>query len=147
MTTPTSDEPFPPQTDEVQQQPPAFEDSATFELTKQVELGQITEELVKALGRQVQVAQLGPQHSFVPSEEDPAELAISPSSVDRKVVEKVIEDHMPVIGYDIPQREKDFAALTERLQNEPDAELSPADIEAAVRALVLREAGRAPGPM
>jgi hypothetical protein len=147
MTTPTSDEPFPPRTDEVQEQPSPFDDTATFELTKQVELSQLTEELTKALKRQVQVAQMGPQHGFQPTEDDPAQLAISPSSVDRKVVEQVIADHEPVIGYDIPEREKAFTELTNRLQNDPDAELSNEDLKVAVRALVLREAGRQPGPL
>jgi hypothetical protein len=147
MTTPTSDEPFPPQTDEVQEQPPPFEDSALFELTKQVELSQLTDELGKALKRQVLVAQLGPEHGFQPAEDNPAQIAVSPSSVDHEVVEKVIADHQPVIGYDIPEREKSFSELTTRLQNDPDAELSDEDLRVAVRGLLLREAGRQPGPL
>jgi hypothetical protein len=145
MTTPTSDEPFPPQRDLVQEQPPAFEGQATFELTKAVELSQLAEELTKVLKRQVQLAQMGPDSGWVPSPDNPATLAITPGDVNRTKVEKAIADHQPIAGYDVPERERQFSDLVNRLQNDPDSDLSDDDVRVAVRALVLREAGRMVG--
>lgn len=139
MTTPTSENPFPPQAAVVQEAPPPFADQATFPLTKQVELIQLTDELSKVLKRQVQVAQLGPERGWVPSEDNPATLAITPSNVNANKVRQVIEAHQPDLGYGISEEEKAFSALSDRLLNDPTAELSDEDVRVAVRGLLLRQ--------
>lgn len=144
MTTPTSEDPFPPQADVVQDAPPPFADQVTFPLTKQVELTQLADELTRALKRQVQVAQLGPEHGWVPSEDNPAVLAISPSNVNANKVRQVIDAHQPDLGYGVSDEEKAFTALSDRLLNDPTAELSDEDVRVAVRGLMLRQS---PGPV
>lgn len=146
MTTPTSDEPFPPVFDGDQAPPPPFDDQVTFTITKQIELTQLAEEIGKAVGRQVSLAQLGPDAGFVPSADNPATLCVSPGSVDKKIVQKAIDDHEPIVGYDVPERIKAFNVLQDRLVNDPDADMSDEDIKVAVRGLIIREAGRQPGP-
>lgn len=147
MTSPTSDDPFPPQHEAVQEQPPAFDDQLLFDLTKQVELTQLAEEIGSAVGRQVSVAQMGPDHGFVPAPDNPAHLAVSPGNLSKTKIQKALDDHEPIIGYDVPEREKAYGALQDRLMNEPDSELSDEDMRVAVRGLVLRDAGRQPGPL
>lgn len=144
MTTPTSEDPFPPQADVVQDAPPPFADQVTFPLTKQVELTQLADELTRALKRQVQVAQLGPEHGWVPSEDNPAVLAISPSNVNANKVRQVIDAHQPDLGYGVSDEEKAFTALSDRLLNDPTTELSDEDVRVAVRGLMLRQS---PGPV
>jgi hypothetical protein len=143
MTTPTSDEPFPPQAPFIQDAPPPFEDQASFPLTKAVNLGQLGDEISAALHRQISFAQLGPEDPAAPiSETNQATLAISPGSVDQAAVQEVIDAHIPEAGYGVPTYIKEFDDLLYQVSNNPDAALSADDVEIGVRGLLLRESGR-----
>lgn len=149
MTTPTSDDPYPPLAEATdQEQPPPFDDAMMFDLDKQVELSQLTDEIGKAVKRQVTLAQIGPDSGIVPAPDNPAKLAVTPGNLDRDTIQKVIDDHEPMLGYDIPEREKAYLALQDRLINDPDAEISDDDLKVAVRGLVQRMASAQPtGPL
>lgn len=143
MTTPTSEDPFPPQIPAIQDAPPPFEDQVTFTLAKVVNLGQLGDEISAALHQQVSFAQLGPEDPAAPiSETNQATLAISPGSVDRTVVQAAIDAHTPEAGYGVPTYIKDFDELLYRIANAPDEALSAQDVEMGVRGLLLRESGR-----
>lgn len=139
MTNPTSEEPFPPDTEQVQPPPPPFDDQLTFPLTKPINLAQLGDEIQAALSEAVRTAQVGPDDPMAPiSQDNQATLAVSPSDVDAAAVTTVIEDHQPTDGYDVPEHVKDFDALLNRIVNEPDAELSGDDLRVAIRGLMLR---------
>lgn len=143
MTTPTSEDPFPPQTGIIQDAPPPFEDQVTFALTKVVNLGQLGDEISAALHQQVSFAQLGPDDPAAPiSETNQAALAISPGSVDQAVVQEAIDAHTPEAGYGMPAYIKAFDDLIYQVANDPDTALSAQDVEMGVRGLLLRESGR-----
>lgn len=122
--------------------PPAFPDQVTVPLTKAVNLTQLTDELDAALGRQVQIAQLGPDNGAPAAEDNPAELAIAPSDVDTAVVEQVIADHNPDQTYATPAVERDFTAAMQKVVDNDGATLNGDDMQAALRGLLLREAAR-----
>jgi hypothetical protein len=143
MTAPTSEEPFPQQQDTVQAAPPPFESQATFPLTTTIKLDQLTDEIRAALHRQVNVAQIGPEDFRAPiSEDNPAELAVSPGDVDDPTVTQTINDHEPDDGYGIAAHVRDFDALVARVANDPETALSAEDVEQGIRGLLLRESGR-----
>jgi hypothetical protein len=124
--------------------PPAFPDQTTVPLTKVVNLTQLADELRTALDKVVQIAQLGPDGDpyAPPSEDNPAELAISPADVDAAVVEQVITDHNPDEAYGVPKVEQDFTATMQAVVDDNQVALDEDQIQAAVRGLLLREAAR-----
>lgn len=143
MTTPTSDDPFPPQRDGTQGPPPAYADQATFEIDKPINLAQLASEIQQGVRKQVNVAQLGPQDQAAPiSADNKVEIAVSPGSVNADTVNQVIADHEPQEGWGVPTYIRDFDALLLRVANEPDETLSGDDLELAVRGLLLWESAR-----
>lgn len=144
MTTPTSEDPFPPLAETVQSDPvQPFDDQVTFQIVKPFGLAQLIDEITTALKREINVAQLGPDDQFGPiSETNPVTLAVSPSSVNQSKVQQAIDAHQPVEGYDVPAHEKAFSELRQRVLDEPDAELSAEDIAVAIRGLLLRDSQR-----
>lgn len=144
MTTPTSEDPFPPLAETVQSTPvQPFDDQVTFQIVKPFGLAQLIDEITTALKREINVAQLGPDDQFGPvSETNPVTLAVSPSAVDQTKVQSAIDAHQPVEGYDVPVHEKKFSELRQRVLDEPDAPLSAEDIAVAIRGLLLRDSQR-----
>lgn len=136
-----TDTDFPPQDAE---QPPAFPDQVTVPLHKRVNLTQLTDELAAALGGPVQIAQLGPNDrpQDPPAEDNPAELAVSPSDVDTDKVAQTIEAHEPDETYDVPKAEQEFTAVTQKVVDDPEFLFTAEDVHAALRGLLLREAAR-----
>lgn len=139
MTISTSDDPFPPQHSvEPQEQPPPFDDMISLELTRPVELAQLQAEIAKAVHQNIQVAQTGPQEMAPISEDNPAGLAVSPGSVDRATVQKVIDEHTPQEGYGIPEEYRKFLELLDRIGYDPEMELTDDELKTAVRGLLIR---------
>lgn len=112
--------------------PPApYEKAVPVKLTedKRLNLTQLTDELSAATGHQVQVA--------LAEIDGTRQLAVVPGNLNPKVVAKVVADHSPIEGYEIPEDEKAFAALLTQVQHGP-VELTPEELQIAVVGLLRR---------
>lgn len=134
-------DPFPA---EAADTPPApFEGALTFPIEKKVNLTQLTDEISAAVGRQVSLALSGDAsyNSLLdPSPDNPATLSVSPGNVDEAKVQTAIDDHDPDDHYGVPQVEQEFGVVMQKIAEDASAELSPDEVVAAVRGLLLRAA-------
>lgn len=139
MTNPAPEEPFPLVPPD-QGPPPPFDDMVSFKLIKPINLAQLRDEIREAVRDNFEMAQVGPDESGPISESNPASLAVTPSRVPRGKVQKVIDGHQPSEGYNLPEGERQFAAVVEKVSQDRKAELSPEEMQVALRGLLLRSA-------
>lgn len=112
------------------------QDAAEFHADKDVRQVQLHDELEKALDRPVQLST-----SSTPGE--PGEhLWIVPGDVDTDVVEQVIADHKPDPNYGVPQSTRDWFDIQRRVMEDPEAELSPQDVQTVLKGLLMRQIGQ-----
>lgn len=139
MTVPTETDPFPPE--QTEEPPPPFESALTFDITKKINMTQLTDEIGAAVKATVQIALSGDAdfNSMIdPSPDNVATLSVTPSNVSKAKVQKAIDDHVATDGYELPEHEREFAAVTQKLVDDPTATLTDDEVQVALRALVLR---------
>lgn len=121
--------------------PPAYDSQEVFTITKEVNLVQLADEIDAATGQSVQLALTFPAggDALSPaSDTNPATLSVSPGTVDQAKVQACIDAHSSIPGYDVPITEQNFLAVLQKLIDNPQASLASADMDAAIRGLVLR---------
>jgi hypothetical protein len=117
---------FPPPTVD---DPPPFESAVQVEVTNPVNLAQLTDELSKATGHHVTLA--------LTTVEDTQRLSVTPGNLNAAVVKKVVADHRPRDGYELPEEEKTFMALLDKVAQGP-VELTDDEMKVAVTGLLRR---------
>lgn len=125
---------LPPSTD------PPIPNSVAYPITKKVNLPQLIDELVAATSQTVNVSEVGdPTAVNGPDAGDlGSTLWIAPASLNSATVETVIANHDPDPTYDVPETTKAYADLLAKIQNNPEAVLSDAEIATGVKGVMLR---------
>lgn len=121
--------------------PPPFVSALTFDLTKRINLTQLTDEIDAAVGSTVHLAVSGgPDFNpdIDPSASNVGTLNVSPASVDRAKVQAALDAHHPSDVYAVPQAEQDFAAVQSKVMTDPTATLTADEVAAAVKGLLAR---------
>lgn len=119
---------------------PPLEGAAMLQLTKPVVLGQLETEIADAVKTEsVQIVMSGPQDGNVPiSSENPAQLWLLPPAIDLDVVAEVVKAHTPHSDWGIPSVMKAYNAVWEKIEKNPDASISAAEVKALVVGLAIR---------
>jgi hypothetical protein len=107
---------------------------------KSVNLAQLTAEITAAIGEQAHVSMVGPY------EDGKSLLWVLPPSVDTSVVEQVVADHEPEANWGVPKAEQNFQAVMAVLAANPEAELTPLQVQQLAVGLALRSLALAGPP-
>lgn len=130
--------------------PQPYAEVTSVEITKSFDLAQLLAEINTALKRNLVCSVVGPPDpAREPSEDNVAVLYLS-ESVDKETVEKVVEDHSPTPGWDVPEHEKAYREVLQAVVDDPETPLSAEQVEVAVRGLLLRSTmptNPAPAPL
>jgi hypothetical protein len=107
-------------------------ESVHFELTKVVNQSQLHSELETALDQSIQLAT-----SKTPGDEF-GTLWLVPGGLDKAVIQRVIDDHVPEQEWGVPQSTRDYFALLRKVSEDPEADLTTAEVQTAIKGLLLR---------
>jgi hypothetical protein len=110
------------------------QDSTHFEVTKRINMSQLHSELETALKQQIQLSMTRDDVSSVNGY-----LWIVPSGVDGDVVMKTLADHQEDPEWGIPQSQRDYLALAEKVRADPEAVLSDHEVQVGIKGLLLRQ--------
>lgn len=121
---------YPPPADDTPPKP--YERAVPVTLTEgqTLNLTQLTDELSKATGHQVEVA--------LAEVDGERTLAVVPGNLNPKVVQQVVADHSPEDGYEVPEEEKAYLAVRDKV-SAGATKLDDAELQTAVIGL-LRQA-------
>lgn len=111
------------------------QDPAIFDVQKPVNEAQLHAELEKALDVPVQLST-----SQAPGD-SASTLWLIPGDVDHELVESVIDEHEANPEWGVPSTTRDFLALVRKLRDDDEYELTPEEIQTAVKGLILRAQG------
>lgn len=111
------------------------QDPAIFDVTKPVNEAQLHDELEKVLDVPVLLST-----SQVPGA-DTSTLWLVPGDVDKERVQEIIDDHVANPEWGVPSTTRDFLALVRKVIENEDYQLSEAEIQTALRGLILRSQG------
>jgi hypothetical protein len=104
-----------------------------FLLTTGVNLAQLQQE-ISAASDDVEVG----AYVIGPYPDGTMILWLTPPSLDPAVVEQVIDDHVPNPDWGIPQIQKDFQAVTTKLAQNPEADLTSDEVKTIAVMLALQ---------
>lgn len=119
--------------------PPPLGNALTFDLKKPINQPQLVDQINQATSSSVQIAVALPatgDPAAPYSDTNPATLYVAPSSVDRQTVQGVIDAHTPDSQYAVPQVERDYAAVMQAAIDDSTIELTPDQIQQALRGLL-----------
>jgi hypothetical protein len=117
-------------------------DGVGYEITKQVNLGQLVDEIEKATDTSpVNLATTA-------SDDDPGAtvLWMTPAGLDAAVIAQVVADHVPDPLWGVSSTTQEFNAALSRLRENPDGELSNDDLVALVKGIALNFTAFMPPP-
>lgn len=124
--------------------PSPYASQETFTLVAPIQLAQLTDEISTALGTAVTLAVTGPADGDLTmiNSSNTAVLSVNPGGVDEATVQGAIDAHVPQDGYDVPEAERQFAAILLKVQADPTAVLDDSEMQYALRGLLARTSTR-----
>jgi hypothetical protein len=128
MTEPTKADPsFTPESDYGD---PPLEGARSYRLVKPINLAQLDAEIAAATEtEQLDVVLTGPDDpSQLIAVDNPALLWLRPGNLDQAVVAATIEAHQSDPQWGVPQVMKAFDAVWAKLQDDPEAKLTPTEV-------------------
>lgn len=110
-----------------------FPSCARFDIAKPVNQAQLQDEIATALGHSVTI-------SITRTDPDKVEgyLWVVPEDVDEATVTEAIAAHDPDNDWGIPQTVRDYRELLRKITENPDVELTTAEMQVAVKGLMTR---------
>lgn len=138
MTEPTATEEPQAPAEEAPWSPFPGQETAIFEVSKPINASQLHSELTTALEQEVQLS------SAQEPGGDDITVWIVPGSVDRDVVQSVLDDHVADPEWGVPAQTRDYMALARKVVADDGYVLSETEIQTAIRGLVLRLQGDLP---
>ena len=135
MTDVTPAEEAPAENEEATWSPFPDQDAAVFDVQKPLNEAQLHAELEQALDTPVQLST-----SQAPGDSS-STLWLIPGDVDRELVENVIDEHEANPEWGVPSTTRNFLALVRKLRDDDEYELTPEELQTAVKGLILRVQG------
>lgn len=118
--------------------PDPYEDAVTVNLTKEVNVVQLTDEISAAVGQTVQLAIVRDDFTMPISVSNPAVVWIKPDTVNLTTVNNAITAHVANPNYGVPGTVTAFNAVTQKVIDDYSQTLTAPEIQTAIKGLLLR---------
>jgi hypothetical protein len=119
--------------------PPPLPGAVTIKVSKFFNARQLQDELEEALDKPINMAWTR-VNGMDPTDPEGI-LYIVPSDVDRDTVDSVIANHVEDKDYGVPQAVQAYVAVSKKIRDDPDAELTDEERDAAIRGMLIRMNG------